>query len=603
MKPPLAARRGGRRRLLRRIFGAALATALAVTLPATLRPAPATAATGDLIINGTFDHGSTEPWWTRLAATRTTVESGQLTIRTAGPQAAPHTWDDLVGHFEFGVTAGQRYRLRFDAAASIARDVRVSVSRVDSPYTSAVDRTVDLDGTTRRFSFDFVSPFGDPKAVLLFHLGARPAATVRLDNVSLVPLPADPATDPVLYWDEVLTQTFRAVDRQPTVIAREAAIMHAAMHDAAVSVTGVGQPYRVRVPVRYPGTLDDVTAPSLHAAVDRAAYTVLTALYPGRSFAAAYDGAVARRPSATNSDEVSRGESVGTAAAEANLSARAADGSADADDPPYQLDGVRGSWRPTEGRPAGTPNWGLVTPFALTSGRQFRPGLPAGAASYEALLGTAEYQSQVQEVRDYGGRVSAARTPEQTQIAFFWANDLGGTYKPPGQLLTLTRTVAVQRQLGILANARLFGLVSLALADAGIAAWDAKFQTRIDLWRPDTAIDDLGDAGWEPLSQDRAGISFSPSFPAYISGHATFAGAWSAVMRRYFGTDAIAFDATTDDPNAQGVVRRMTGFDAAAREDAMSRLYLGVHYRFDADAGLATGRSVGEYVYANQLRP
>ena len=98
-------------------------------------------------------------------------------------------------------------------------------------------------------------------------------------------------------------------------------------------------------------------------------------------------------------------------------------------------------------------------------------------------------------------------------------------------------------------------------------------------------------------------MPYTPAFPAYISGHATFAGAWSAVMKRFFGTDAIAFDATTDDPHAVGVVRHMTGFDDAAEENALSRIYLGVHYRFDAEAGLDTGRSVGAYVFANRLRP
>ncbi|MEV0808078.1 carbohydrate binding domain-containing protein [Micromonospora sp. NPDC050200] len=603
MTPSLSVRAGGRRRLFRRVSSAVLAAVLTVTLPALARPAAAAPPTGNLIINGTFDNGSTEPWWKRLSATRMSVQSGQLHVQTAGANKAPNVWDDLVGHFEFGVTAGQPYRLRFDAAADVARPVRVTVSRVDTPFTSAVDQTVALDGTMRPFSFDFVSPFSDPKAVLLFHFGASPASTVRLDNISLVPLAVDPATDPVLYWDKVLTDTYRAVDEPPTVIARKAAILHAAMHDAAVSVTGVGQPYQIRVPVSYPGTMDDVVAPSLHAAMDRAAYTVLTALYQGISFSNAWNGAVARRPSGTNSAEVSRGDSVGTAAANANLQARANDGSAAADTPPYQLDGVRGSWRPTEGKPAVTPNWGLVTPFALTSGQQFRPGPPAGAASYNALLGTDEYRRQVQEVRDYGGTVSSLRTTEQTQIAFFWANDLGGTYKPPGQLLTHTRIVAEQEKLGILANARLFGLVGLALADASIAAWDAKYRTAIDLWRPDTAIEDLGDAAWAPLSRDTQGRSFSPSFPAYVSGHATFAGAWAAVMQRFFGTDAIVFDATTDDPAVRTVVRRMAGFDAAAQENAVSRIYLGVHYRFDADAGLATGRSVGEYVYASRLRP
>ncbi|MFC5926836.1 carbohydrate binding domain-containing protein [Micromonospora vulcania] len=602
MTPSLGPRHRGTPRRLRHLLSAVLAVVLASTLPALTRAEPASAAAGNLILNGTFDNGSTEPWWTRLAATSTTVNAGQLRIRTAGPASKP-TWDDLVGHFEFGVTAGQPYRLQFDASADVSRTLRVSVSRVDTPFTSAVDQTVGLTGTMRRFTFDFASPFGDPQAVLLFHLGANAASTVRLDNISLTPLAIDPATDPILYWNGVLLDTYKALDLPPTSSSREAAILHAAMHDAAVSVTGVGNPYRVRVPVSYPGTMDNVVAPSLHAAIDRAAYDVLTALYgpQGRSFAGALATAVARRPSGVNAAEAARGDTVGAAAASANLQARANDGSAN--NTPYQLDGVPGSWRPTNGKAAVSPNWGRVTPFALTSGRQFRPGLPADADDYEDLLGRQEYLEQVEELRDYGGQTSSLRTADQTQIAFFWANDLAGTYKPPGQLFTHTRIVAEQRRLGILANARLFGLVSLALADAAIAAWDAKYETGIDLWRPVTAIEAMDGPGWQPLSQDRNGVPYTPAFPAYISGHATFAGAWAAVMQRFFGTDAIGFDATTDDPHAVGVVRHMTGFDHAAEENAMSRIYLGVHYRFDAEAGMATGRSVGAYVYANRLRP
>ncbi|MER7417518.1 carbohydrate binding domain-containing protein [Micromonospora peucetia] len=589
-------------RRLRRLLSAVLAVVLATTLATIVRPAPAAAAPGNLILNGTFDNSSTAPWWTRLAATSTTVDAGQLRIRTAGPATKP-TWDDLVGHFEFGVTAGQPYRLQFDASADVNRALRVSVSRVNTPFTSAVDQTVALTSTMRRFTFDFASPFGDPQAVLLFHLGAHAASTVRLDNISLTPLAIDPATDPILYWNGILIDTYKALDLPPTASSREAAILHAAMHDAAVSVSGVGNPYRVRVPVSYPGTMDNVVAPSLHAAIDRAAHDVLTALYggQGRSYSQALADAVARRPSGVNPAEAARGDTVGAAAAAANLQARANDGSGN--NTPYQLDGVPGSWRPTNGKAAVGPNWGLVTPFALTSGRQFRPGLPAGATGYGDLLVKQEYHTQVQELRDYGGMASSLRTPEQTQIAFFWANDLAGTYKPPGQLFTHTRIVAEQRKLGILANARLFGLVALALADAAIAAWDSKYQTPIDLWRPVSAIEAMHGPGWQPLSQDRNGVPYTPPFPAYVSGHATFAGAWAAVMKGFFGTDAIGFDATTDDPNAVGVVRHMSGFDQAAQENALSRIYLGVHYRFDADAGLATGASVGAYVHANRLRP
>ncbi|RAO54189.1 hypothetical protein ONO86_01257 [Micromonospora noduli] len=595
MSPPINARQ------LRRLLSLVLAVALASTLTALVRPAPAAAAPGDLILNGTFDNGSTQPWWTRLASTSTTVNAGQLRVRTSATVGKP-VWEDLVGHFEFGVTAAQSYRLQFDASADVNRSLRVSVSRADTPFTSAVDQSVALTSSMRRFTFDFASPFGDPKAVLLFHFGGQAASTVRLDNISLTPLAVNPATDPILYWNGILLATYKALDLPPTSSSREAAILHAAMHDAAVSVTGVGNPYRVRVPVSYPGTMDNVVAPSLHAAIDRAAYDVLTALYTrhGRSFTDALDGAVERRPSGVNDAEEARGDTVGAAAAAANLQARANDGSDN--DRPYQLDGVPGSWRPTNGKAAVSPNWGLVTPFALTSGQQFRPGLPAGANGYDDLLGKDEYDTQVREIRDYGGRTSSLRTPEQTQIAFFWANDLGGTYKPPGQLFSHTRIVSEQRQLGILANARLFGLVALALADAAIAAWDAKYQTPIDLWRPVTAIEATEGTGWQPLSQTREGVPYTPAFPAYISGHATFAGAWSAVMKRFFGTDAIAFDATTDDPHAVDVVRHMTGFDHAAEENALSRIYLGVHYRFDAEAGLVTGRSVGAYVFANRLR-
>ncbi|MEV7230782.1 carbohydrate binding domain-containing protein [Polymorphospora sp. NPDC051019] len=585
-------------RQLRRLLSVVLTVVLASTLPALIRSVPAVAASGNLILNGTFDSGSTEPWWTRLAATSTTVNAGQLRIRTAHTVGRP-VWDDLVGHFGFAVTAGQPYRLQFDASADASRNVRASVSRVDTPFTSAVDQTVALAPTMRRFTFDFVSPFGDPKAVLLFHFGGQAASTVRLDNISLTPLAADAVNDPILYWNDVLLASYRSLALPPTAAARDAAILHAAMHDAAVSVTGVGNPYQVRVPVSYPGTMDDVVAPSLHAAIDKAAFDVLVARYPQRQaiLEAAFDTAAARRPSGVNSAEATRGTTVGAAAAAANLQARANDGSSD--DRQYQPDGRDGAWRPTDGNAAVTPNWGLVTPFALTSGRQFRPGLPAGAVDYQDLLGKQEYRDQVQEVRDYGGRTSSLRTADQTQLAYFWANDVTGTYKPPGQLFAHTQIVAKQRKLGILASARLFGLVGLALADAAIAAWDAKYLTAIDLWRPESAIGN----GWQPLSQHGNSVSFSPAFPAYISGHASFAGAWAAVMKAYFGTNDIAFDATSDDPHAEGVIRHMSGFDQAARENALSRIYLGVHYRFDADAGLATGGSVGAYVYANRLRP
>jgi PAP2 superfamily len=120
-----------------------------------------------------------------------------------------------------------------------------------------------------------------------------------------------------------------------------------------------------------------------------------------------------------------------------------------------------------------------------------------------------------------------------------------------------------------------------------------RYDTDIDLWRPASAIreadtdgnpETIKDENWQPLSINPMGKHFSPPFPAYISGHATFGAAHSGVMRNFFGTDNITFTVGTDDPNAKCVKRTFNSFTAAALENGRSRVYLGVHYQWDADA-------------------
>jgi hypothetical protein len=211
----------------------------------------------------------------------------------------------------------------------------------------------------------------------------------------------------------------------------------------------------------------------------------------------------------------------------------------------------------------------------------------------------------VAEVREVGRLNSPTRGADKTQAAHFWANDLDGTYKPPGQLLKHTAIIARllpgQDQFD---NAKLFAWMSLALADAAIAAWDAKYRTDIDLWRPETAIHldpAAPDPTWQPESRRTDGTTFSPPFPAFISGHAAFAGAWAGVMKRYVGTDNFAWTATTEDPFAPGVTRSFGTFSDAAKEDQLSRIWLGVHYRFDGEYSLATGDKVAEWATQNFL--
>ena len=150
-------------------------------------------------------------------------------------------------------------------------------------------------------------------------------------------------------------------------------------------------------------------------------------------------------------------------------------------------------------------------------------------------------------------------------------------------------------------NARLFALLNIAMADAAICAWDAKYA--YDFWRPVTAIHNADDDGNAATIRDTAWQSFitTPPFPDYVSGHSTFSGAAATVLARFYGSDDVAFVTGTD--VLPGVVRPFTSFSAAAREAAESRLYGGIHFRSASDDGLTGGREIGDWVYEHFLQP
>jgi hypothetical protein len=426
---------------------------------------------------------------------------------------------------------------------------------------------------------------------------------------------APPASlnDEILRWTYYVQDVIRRVGGAPTTLSANIAMMYLAAYDAVNSITPVGQPYRRQLT---DGPRCN-TMPAaerqrcLDAAINWAAATVLERVFPAQaSFVQSSRGTEDARIGAGTAADI--GRAIGGQAGNELLNARANDNSQSST--PYPDGTEPGAWRRTPiGCPTAlSPNWGAVRPFAISNGSAFRPPRPGGFSSYPALLSSSLYAQQVNEVQSLGRFNSTTRTAAQTQIAFFWANDVDGTYKPPGQHLDHTRIVSQQRGLTLQQNARLFGLVATAMADAAIVAWDSKYLTPIDLWRPETAITLAAtdnnpatnpDASWAPLSVLPNGQRFSPCFPAYTSGHATFGGAWAAVMRLFFGADNISFTGTTDDPNAAGVTRQFSSFTAAATEDARSRIFLGVHYQFDADFGRSSGNAVGEFVVNNVLRP
>ncbi len=409
--------------------------------------------------------------------------------------------------------------------------------------------------------------------------------------------------DAVTYWNGVLLDVIRQVGGSPCPIARGGAMMHGAIYDAVNSIIPTHKPYLGTVPAN--------PIASIEAAVAYAAHDTLAAAFPNSTV----DLASRLTTAVAGLDPLAKaaGKAVGEAAAQMMINARSNDGADD--NTPYAgpPNPQPGDWRPTGSGDGLSPNWPMVTPFCIESGSQFRPPRPGGFLSKAQMLRSEEYAAQVNEVQTLGrfdAEATGNRTPEQTTIAFFWANDVDGTYKPPGHLFDITRIVSEQRGLDVVENARLFALVGLVMGDAAIVAWDAKYSTDLDLWRPESAITmgsmdgngaTIEDPAWLPLSITPDGVHFSPPFPAYVSGHATFGAAHAAIMRQYFGTDNIMFTATTEDPSAKDVERTFNSFTAAALENARSRIYLGVHFQWDGDHGFLSGTALGEYVYGNCL--
>jgi hypothetical protein len=185
--------------------------------------------------------------------------------------------------------------------------------------------------------------------------------------------------------------------------------------------------------------------------------------------------------------------------------------------------------------------------------------------------------------------------------------------------------IGLERKLDVVQLTRLLALVNVAMMDAGSASWESKYY--YSYWRPITGIresdpgtgpsgkgdgnpDTQGDPNFTPLGAPASNLSgndFTPPFPSYPSGHATFGGAIFQTMRRFFGTDDIAFTFVSDefDGNTRDSLgnvrpllpRSFRTLSDAEEENGQSRIYLGIHWSFDKTGGIDLGRQVGDYVF------
>lgn len=381
-------------------------------------------------------------------------------------------------------------------------------------------------------------------------------------------------TDVVLDWNATLLNAVATDKTAPPLAARNMAMVHTGIY-AAVSVID-----------QLSSNYIDAVAPegvSQRAAVAAAAHRVLNNLYPTQTatFDVQLGLSLAEVP---NGQAENYGVALGQFTADLTLAWRSNDGANNAVS--YTPGTEPGDWQPTPPGflPALLPQWSDVTPFGLTSSSQFRPDGPPA-------LDSAEYAREFNQVKELGSLNSTTRTAEQTEIALFWADGLG-TFTPPGHWNQIAESVSLAQANTLSENARLFALLNIAEADAGIVAWDAKYE--YNFWRPITAIeqadtdgnpDTLADPTWNPLL-------VTPPFPEYISGHSTFSGAADAVLTFFFGD--ISF--TTSSAGLPGVTRSFDSFTQAANEAGISRIYGGIHFQSANEDGLAAGRALGNYV-------
>jgi Domain of unknown function (DUF4114)/PAP2 superfamily len=388
-------------------------------------------------------------------------------------------------------------------------------------------------------------------------------------------------SDAVVGWNKAALEAIKTDKTNPPIASRNLAILETAVYDAVNGLTAFYDAYKVDKGI-------DAGA-SVEAAASEAAYRVLAELYPTQK--ATFDGILNDFLKDLPAGEfVDKGLAYGKAVAEATLASRANDGSKAV--VPYAVSSEIGKWQPTG--PATSPllpQWGKVTPFAMQSGSQFRPDAPPALTS-------AEYAQDFNLTKNLGSVNSTTRTADQTEIAKFWA-DGGGTYTPPGHWNSIADQLLSQNNATLVESAHTLGLLSIALADAAIACWDAKYT--YDAWRPVTAIRkaDLDgndativDATWQSLIT-------TPPFPEYTSGHSTFSATAATVLSNLMG-DNVSF--TTSSIGLPGVIRSFTSFEQAAQEAGMSRIYGGIHFMSANTSGLQCGQEIGDYVIDNFMQ-
>jgi len=413
----------------------------------------------------------------------------------------------------------------------------------------------------------------------------RVSAIVLLSGVISGPAMAR-ADDIVLRWNEIAARTATATS--PFNQSRVAAIVQLAVFEAVNAVTGEYEPYLNPATVAPPGA-------SVQAAVTIAAHKVMTTYFPAASAAldAARDTDLAAIP---NGPAKTAGIAVGMAAANAMIALRAADGSS----PLLAIiptSTTAGDYQLTTGCAAAMfYNWQLVTPFGIANASNFLLDPPPSLASNR-------YAKDYVEVKTVGASTSADRPADRADVVRLYAAS-----SPSFVLSMATRQIAAQKGTSLSENARALALIHMAASDSLVASFLNKYH--YDRWRPETGIRNGAADGNDKTegAPDFATLIPTPCFPSYPSNHASGTSGGLEVMRRVFGAAGHDITITNNVPAlgslpAMIVTRSYTQLKEIGDDVDDARVFGGIHWRYDQDAGDVLGRAIATEVVKNNLRP
>ncbi len=396
---------------------------------------------------------------------------------------------------------------------------------------------------------------------------------------------ADIVTD----WNSAALNIIRTSGIDPFNASRDLAILQVSIMDAVNGVNRQDAGFYVNGSAA-PGS-------SIGSAAAAAGLNVTTALFGNNAtFNALYASQIAALggPSPSVNNGINWGNTVATHI----VNFRAGDGSS-ISNPPFAGSTTQGKWRPTppdnQTQPL-LPGWGKVAPFALNTPEQFRP-------NGQATLDSATYAADFNQVKSLGSLTSVTRTSDQTNIANFWnsAQDAITTWNLAAKGLASGLTLNQ--------SAKVFAALDVSMADAGIAAMDAKYAYAS--WRPISAIRDealhdggagdnpsiTGDATWTSLIK-------TPASPEYVSHTSAMSGAAATTLAALLGNNHIL--SVTSDTNGDGTVdltRNYASLSSMANEAALSGIYAGINFNSSSQDGAALGNVIGQYVSSNFFTP